>query len=112
MSIAGENDQYIVQYLSDTGELFQIMQKAKNSTAVLNVRAPFRQNQGLPPRWRPRTITIELVKNGKLYSREIEIGDANNILYRTNGARVVTIDGEQWRVKSRRGESMRGPAHS
>jgi hypothetical protein len=111
MSLPGENNQAIINYAADTGEIFQISQKAKDATAVGNFPAPFRQNQGLPPRWKGRYVTIEVVVAGQLYSRRLVIADANNPIYRGQQNTVV-IDGVTWRVKSRNGESAIGPYHS
>lgn len=109
MSLPGENNQYIVNYLTDTGEVIQISQKAKDSTAVGNIRAPFRQRQGPPPRWKLRYIRIQIVRDGWRYERKIVISDANNLLFRSDGPKTVNIDGAIWTVVGRVGESARGP---
>jgi hypothetical protein len=111
MSLPGENNQSIVNYLSDTGEVFQIMQKEKDRAVVQNPAAPTRPNQGPPPRWKLRCITIQCVVKGKRYSRNIVVSDPNNPYFKQDGARQIAVDGFNWTITHRRGESARGAQH-
>lgn len=108
MTRPGENDKAIVLYVTDEGTSLSILQKASMAAAVNNLVLPMHQQQGIPERWRLRHIFIGTVSGGRYYRRKVVIGNPQNPLF-TGQFSFVVIDGIQWVIIERKGESRRGP---
>lgn len=110
LTFPGEFDQAICLYKSDTGTLFTVSQKRETALALGNQIVDSRINEGVPERWRFRTISVQylLVSTYRVYQRDYIICDPLNPLF-TGQQNTVVIDGATWRVTGRHGEDMRGP---
>lgn len=110
MTSPGEFDQVIIAYFSDDGETYTISMKAELALALDNPIVETRTNQGVPEKWRFRTITIVTVLTSpfRSYQRELIVSDPNNP-YFLGTTNTINIGGTTWRITARRGEKRRGP---
>lgn len=108
MTRPGEFEQAVYAYLTDENQVITISLKRSLADLVGNQQVTQRFAQGKPERWKLRTITIQALSGGELYSRRVVICEAENPLFKGT-QNFIAIDGVLWRVTSRRGEYRRGP---
>jgi hypothetical protein len=104
----GEYVKAIVAYTTDEGNVLTIVQTQSIANLVNNPVVPIAGNQGVPERWRLRHIYIGTVFGGTYYRRKIVIASPNNP-YFVGLFSYLVIDGVQWLITDRKGESRRGP---
>jgi len=64
--------------------------------------------QGFPQRWKLRTVTLQTVYGGELFTRREVVCNSNHPIF-VGLQNSLIIQGVLWRVVARSGEYRRGP---